>query len=108
MVKILKYGFTKYFLKTKVPTTVSLEVMGKTKRVSCFKKRLILKLGKTNKEILPYFNFCTFFFKKKIFTTLNSFSSLQKLITKTCYTKNGLFSKKDFRILRVGKLSTFR
>lgn len=66
------------------------------------------KLGLTNKEILPSFNFLALFLKKKTFLSLASTAVLRQLTSKATYTKNGLFSKNGFRILRVGKLSTFK
>lgn len=90
------------------PKLNAFEVMGKTKRISMTRTITTFKLGLTNKEVLPSFNFFKLFWKKKAFLSFSNTTFLQYLTVKSAYTKNGLFSKTGFRILRVGKLSTFK
>jgi hypothetical protein len=91
-----------------VPDLTHLTLQGKTRRISKKNNFIQLKLGFTNKTLRASFNLLLFFFKRKIFAVLGSFSPLAALVSVKAYTKNGLFADKNIKTLRIGKLSTFR
>ena len=95
-------------VKAFVPDLTFLTVQGKTRRISKKNSFIQLKLGFTNKTLHTSFNLLLFFFKRKIFVALGSFSPLASLVSVKAYTKNGLFADKNIKTLRIGKLSTFR
>lgn len=84
------------------------EVVGKTRRLSSTKKVLKLKLGLTNKTPFFLFNIFLLFYKKKQICKLFPYQHFLSTRIKSTYSRNGLFTNNGIRIVRVGKLSTFR